>query len=138
MKKNNSNQQFFKKSSYWSGRVFYRILVNGKHNGFEEVIQAFHCEGKDDPFEQLERIAKEKEATYTNKDGELIEITLFKVGSIYAIHKQNDNESFEVYSNTFPATEEELDEYLRISYFLDDEDRDLVVLEGARIDKSRR
>src|SRR5690554_5608531 len=128
----------YEEEYYWSGRVFYEIKINDKHIGYEEVIEAIKG-NTDDPLLRLEEIAKTKEANYTNEHGEKVEFKLFKVKEIYAIHNQDFIDSFEVYANMIPATEEELNKYLDIAYNLDeDEERELMILEGARTDKKRR
>ena len=121
-----------------TGRVMYEIFVNNKHVGYEDVIQIIK-EESEDPLLKLEEIAKEKEASYVNELGEKVDIKLSKVICIYAIHDQNSNDSYEVYPNTMPATEEELQQYLHIAYNLDeDESRETIVSEGARTDLTRR
>ena len=128
----------YEEEYYWSGRVIYEISVNGKHVGYEEVVQLIK-EDSEDPLFKLEKIAKRKEASYVNELGEKVDIKVFKVKEIYAIHNQDSNDSFEVYANTMPATEDELNKYLNIAYHLDeDETRELVVSPGARTDQKRR
>lgn len=128
----------YEKEYYWSGRVIYEIFINDKHVGYEDVIQIIK-EESDDPLLKLEEIAKEKEASYVNVNGEKIDIKLFKVNNVYAIHNQNSSKSYEVYANTMPATEEELQQYLHISYNLDeDETREAIIVEGTRTDLKRR
>lgn len=122
---------------YWSGRVFYEIKINDKHAGYEEVIQLIKG-NSEDPLVQLEEIAKRKEITYVNELGENVEIKLFQVQEVYAIHDQDYVDSFEVYANTMPTTKTELTKYLDIAYNLDDETRELNVSPGARTDKKRR
>lgn len=128
----------YSENFYWSGRVFYEILINDKHAGYEEVIQLIKGI-PDDPLQQLENIAKKKEISYVSKIGEQVEIKLFKVKDIYAIHNQDFEEAFEVYSNIMPATNDELTKYLNIAYNLNEnETRELNVFEGSRTDEERR
>lgn len=128
----------YEEEYYWSGRVIYEIAVNDKHVGYEEVIELIkvNCE---DPLLKLDKIAKSKETTYINELGEKVDIKVFKVLEVYAIHNQNSSDSFEVYANIIPATEDELSQYLNIAYHLDeDETREMAVSEGARTDYKRR
>lgn len=128
----------YEEDYYWSGRVYYEVKINDKHVGYEEVIELIKG-NTNDPLLRLEKIAKTKEAAYTNQLGEKVEIKLFKAKEVYKIHDQDFVDSFEVYANTMPATEEELNKYLDIAYNLDeDEERELMILEGARIDKKIR
>lgn len=122
-----------------SGRVFYKIAVNKELRGYEDVVHILSGD-IDDPLKKLEEIAKENETVYTDTEDNLIEITVFKVKEVYVIHKQYGPDSIEVYSNVIPVSQEEMIEYLRVSYDLHEEHdrRTLNVLCGSRLDKTRR
>ncbi|MBO5223198.1 MAG: DUF4288 domain-containing protein [Clostridia bacterium] len=83
---------------------------------WEERIVLIRATSMDEADLKSERIAKTYESDYVNENNQTVKVRLYAVVDIFAVFDSNAKTNIEVYSNTFSATEEDIEKILDIEY----------------------
>ncbi len=91
-------------------------LLNEIIPGWEERIILVKALSKEEADVKSEKIAKKYENEYVNVHDQIVKVRLHTIIDIFAIFDTTARTNIEVYSNTFNATEEEIEKMLDVEY----------------------